>query len=59
SKAHCRTLEARVVVLRTHARRLKWQRQAADDFAVEHIMHTQALEARARDDTLEDAGSSS
>nr|GFB54914.1 hypothetical protein [Tanacetum cinerariifolium] len=55
SKAHCRTLEARVVVLRTHARRLKWQRQAADDFAVEHIMHTQALEARARDDTLEDA----
>nr|GEZ80824.1 hypothetical protein [Tanacetum cinerariifolium] len=35
------------------------RRQAADDFAVEHIMRTQALEARARNDTLEDAGSSS
>nr|GFB30555.1 hypothetical protein [Tanacetum cinerariifolium] len=59
SEAHCRALEARVTVLETHARRLEWQRQAADDFAVEHIMRTQALEARARDDTLEDTGSSS
>nr|GFA16508.1 hypothetical protein [Tanacetum cinerariifolium] len=59
SEAHCRALEARVAVLETHTRRLEWQRQATDDFAVEHIMHTQALEARARDDTLEDAGSSS
>nr|GFC56632.1 hypothetical protein [Tanacetum cinerariifolium] len=33
--------------------------QAADDFAVQHIMRTQALEAGARDDTLEDTGSSS
>nr|GFC09487.1 hypothetical protein [Tanacetum cinerariifolium] len=33
-------LEARVAVLETHARRLEWQRQAADDFAVQHIMHT-------------------
>nr|GEZ94212.1 hypothetical protein [Tanacetum cinerariifolium] len=56
SEAHCRTLEARVAVLETHAHRLEWQRQAADDFAVEHIMRTQALEARACDDTLEDAG---
>nr|GFC00341.1 hypothetical protein [Tanacetum cinerariifolium] len=31
-------VEARVAVLETHARRLEWQRQAADDFAVEHIM---------------------
>nr|GEX78824.1 hypothetical protein [Tanacetum cinerariifolium] len=38
SEAHCRALEARVVVLETHARRLEWQRQAVDDFAVEHIM---------------------
>nr|GFC86589.1 hypothetical protein [Tanacetum cinerariifolium] len=38
SEAHCRALEARVAVLETHARRLEWQRQAADDFAVEHIM---------------------
>nr|GEY85686.1 hypothetical protein [Tanacetum cinerariifolium] len=51
SEAHCRALKARVAVLETHARRLKWQRQAADDFTV--------LEARARDDTLEDASSSS
>nr|GEY38400.1 retrovirus-related Pol polyprotein from transposon TNT 1-94 [Tanacetum cinerariifolium] len=54
SEAHCRALEARVAVLETHARRLEWQRQAANDFAVEHIMRTQVLEAGARDDTLED-----
>nr|GFD08028.1 hypothetical protein [Tanacetum cinerariifolium] len=59
SEAHCRALEARVAVLKTYACRLKWQRQAADDFAVEHIMHTQALEAGAHIDTLEDIGSSS
>nr|GFC78908.1 hypothetical protein [Tanacetum cinerariifolium] len=34
-------------------------RQAADDFVVQHILRTQALEAGARDDTLEDTGSSS
>nr|GFA95325.1 hypothetical protein [Tanacetum cinerariifolium] len=56
SKAYCRALKVRVVVLETHARRLEWQRQAADDFAVQHIMRTQALEAGARDDTLEDTG---
>nr|GFB74566.1 hypothetical protein [Tanacetum cinerariifolium] len=59
SKAHCRALEVRVAVLETHARHLEWQRQAADDFAVEHIMRTQALEAGAHIDTLEDTGSSS
>nr|GFA54182.1 hypothetical protein [Tanacetum cinerariifolium] len=57
SEAHCKALEARVAVLETHARHLEWQRQAADDFVVEHIMRTQALEARARDDTLEDTDS--
>ncbi|GJV91986.1 putative reverse transcriptase domain-containing protein [Tanacetum coccineum] len=41
------------------ARRHEWQRQAADDLAVQHIMRTQALEAGARVDTLEDTGSSS
>nr|GEX03106.1 putative reverse transcriptase domain-containing protein [Tanacetum cinerariifolium] len=56
SKAHCRALEARVAVLETHVRRLEWQHQAADDFAVEHIMRTQALEAGAHIGTLEDAG---
>nr|GFB82269.1 hypothetical protein [Tanacetum cinerariifolium] len=40
SEAYCRALEARVVVLETHARRLEWQRQAADDLAVQHIMRT-------------------
>nr|GFA02411.1 hypothetical protein [Tanacetum cinerariifolium] len=59
SEAYCRALEARVAVLKTHARRLEWQRQAADDFSIQHIMHTQALEAGARDDTLKDTGSSS
>ncbi|GKG23787.1 hypothetical protein Tco_0391823, partial [Tanacetum coccineum] len=37
--------------------RHEWQRQAADDLAVQHIMHTQAMEAGARVDTLEDTGS--
>ncbi|GJR14710.1 hypothetical protein Tco_0797362 [Tanacetum coccineum] len=53
------TLEARVTVLETEVRRHEWQRQAADDLAVQHIMRTQALEAGARVDTLEDTGSSS
>ncbi|GKG05703.1 hypothetical protein Tco_0325789 [Tanacetum coccineum] len=59
SEAHCRALEARVTVLETEARRHEWQRQAADDLAVQHIMRTQALEAGARVNTLEDTGSSS
>nr|GFA48151.1 hypothetical protein [Tanacetum cinerariifolium] len=33
SEAYYRALEARVAVLKTHARRLEWQRQAADDLA--------------------------
>nr|GFA25083.1 hypothetical protein [Tanacetum cinerariifolium] len=57
SEAYCRALEARVAVLETHARRLEWQRQAVDDFVVQHIMRTQALEAGAHDDTLEDTAS--
>ncbi|GJT59995.1 uncharacterized mitochondrial protein-like protein [Tanacetum coccineum] len=44
-------LEARVTVLETDARHHEWQRQAADDLAVQYIMRTQALEARARVDT--------
>ncbi|GKG19507.1 hypothetical protein Tco_0376606, partial [Tanacetum coccineum] len=40
SEAHCRALEARVTVLETKARRHEWQRQAADDLAVQHIMRT-------------------
>ncbi|GJW63223.1 hypothetical protein Tco_0115107 [Tanacetum coccineum] len=53
------TLEAQVTVLETEARRHEWQRQAADDLAVQYIMRTQALEAGARIDALEDTGSSS
>ncbi|GJZ22142.1 hypothetical protein Tco_0559181 [Tanacetum coccineum] len=69
SEDHCRTLEARVTLLETEVRRHEWQRQAADDLAVQHIrqaaddlavqhiMRTQALEAGARVDTLEDTAS--
>nr|GEZ51202.1 reverse transcriptase domain-containing protein [Tanacetum cinerariifolium] len=42
SEAYCRALEAQVAVLETHARRIEWQRQAADDFAVQHIMRALA-----------------
>ncbi|GJW88141.1 putative reverse transcriptase domain-containing protein [Tanacetum coccineum] len=45
------------LVLETQARRHEWQRQDADDRATRHIMRIQALEAGARDDTLEDTGS--
>nr|GFD03120.1 hypothetical protein [Tanacetum cinerariifolium] len=32
--------QAQVVVLETHACRLEWQRHAADDLAIQHIMRT-------------------
>ncbi|GJR99980.1 hypothetical protein Tco_0316489 [Tanacetum coccineum] len=57
SEAYSRTLEARITLLETEARRHEWQRQAADDLAVRHIMRIQALEAGARIDTLEDTAS--
>ncbi|GJS36585.1 hypothetical protein Tco_0534967 [Tanacetum coccineum] len=34
SEAHCRALEARVIVLETEVHRHEWQRQAADDLAI-------------------------
>ncbi|GJU34684.1 putative reverse transcriptase domain-containing protein [Tanacetum coccineum] len=43
SEAHCRALEARVTVLETEVHRHEWQRQAADDLVVQHIMRTQAM----------------
>ncbi|GKF52393.1 hypothetical protein Tco_0159303, partial [Tanacetum coccineum] len=58
SKAYSKALEAHVTVLETQAHRHEWQRQDADDRATRHIMRIQALEAGARDDTLEDTGSS-
>ncbi|GKD00167.1 putative reverse transcriptase domain-containing protein [Tanacetum coccineum] len=58
SEAYSRALEARIRVLETQAYHHEWQRQDADDRAIEHIIRTQALEAGARVDTLEDTGSS-
>ncbi|GJV05111.1 hypothetical protein Tco_1338680 [Tanacetum coccineum] len=49
SEAHCRALEARVTVLETEARHHEWQRQAADDLAIQYIMRTQALRLEPRD----------
>ncbi|GJU00947.1 hypothetical protein Tco_1111285 [Tanacetum coccineum] len=57
-EAYSRALEARIRVLETQAYRHKWQRQDPNDHAIEHIIRTQALEAGARIDTLEDTGSS-
>nr|GEV61046.1 putative reverse transcriptase domain-containing protein [Tanacetum cinerariifolium] len=56
SKAYSKALKARVIVLETQACRHEWQRQTADDLAVQHIMRTHALEAGACIDTLEDTG---
>ncbi|GKD74829.1 hypothetical protein Tco_1333111 [Tanacetum coccineum] len=58
SEAYSMALEARIKVLETQAYRHEWQRQDADDRAIEHIMCTQTLEAGARVDTIEDTGSS-
>ncbi|GJU30245.1 hypothetical protein Tco_1173834 [Tanacetum coccineum] len=58
SKAHNRALEACMTVLETQAYHYEWQRQDANDCATRHIMRTQALEARARLNTLEDTSSS-
>nr|GEU94696.1 hypothetical protein [Tanacetum cinerariifolium] len=54
SEAYSKTLESRVAVLETQANRYEWQRQTVDDFAVQHITRTQALEAGAGIDILED-----
>ncbi|GJS80780.1 hypothetical protein Tco_0730661 [Tanacetum coccineum] len=51
-------LLARLETLETHMSRMEWQRQRAEDDAVRQIMRAQVLEARARIDMVEDAGSS-
>nr|GEV54165.1 putative reverse transcriptase domain, ribonuclease H-like domain, aspartic peptidase domain protein [Tanacetum cinerariifolium] len=43
--------------LETQACHREWHHQATDDFVVQHIMRTQALEAGDRIDTLEDTAS--
>ncbi|GKB60642.1 hypothetical protein Tco_0916828 [Tanacetum coccineum] len=58
SEAQNMALLARLETLETHMSRMEWQRQRAEDDAVRQIMCTQVLEARARIDTVEDAGSS-
>ncbi|GKD50373.1 hypothetical protein Tco_1279349 [Tanacetum coccineum] len=58
SEAYSRALEAWIRVLETQAYRHEWQCQDADDRDIEHIIRTQALEAGARVDTLEDTSSS-
>ncbi|GJX80816.1 hypothetical protein Tco_0328965 [Tanacetum coccineum] len=47
SEAYSRALEVRIRVLETQAYRHEWQREDADDRAIEHIIRTQALEAGA------------
>ncbi|GJR46938.1 putative reverse transcriptase domain-containing protein [Tanacetum coccineum] len=58
SEARNRALLAQLETLETHMSRIKWQRQRAKDDAVRQMMRTHVLEARARIDTMEDAGSS-
>ncbi|GKA16251.1 hypothetical protein Tco_0695998 [Tanacetum coccineum] len=58
SEAQNRALLVRLETLETHMSHMEWQRQRAEDDAVRQIMRTQVLEARARIDTVEDAGSS-
>ncbi|GKE95734.1 hypothetical protein Tco_1580589, partial [Tanacetum coccineum] len=58
-EAHKKTLEVRIDTIETQLYRMEWQRQDTDDCAILHVRRTQALEARARVDTLEDTSSSS
>ncbi|GKC51717.1 hypothetical protein Tco_1074462 [Tanacetum coccineum] len=58
SKSQNKVLLAQIETLETHMSRMEWQRQSAEDIVVKQMMRTQVLEARARIDTVEDAGSS-
>nr|GFB20721.1 hypothetical protein [Tanacetum cinerariifolium] len=58
SEAQNRALLAQIKTLETHMSRMEWQRQSAKDLTVTKMMHIYALEARARTNTVEDAGSS-
>ncbi|GKE33602.1 hypothetical protein Tco_1452924 [Tanacetum coccineum] len=57
SEARNKALLARLETLETHMSRMEWQRQSVEDLAVKQMMRFQVLEARARIDTVEDAGS--
>ncbi|GJT89354.1 putative reverse transcriptase domain-containing protein [Tanacetum coccineum] len=57
ARTDCRDIRLKIDVVReTHMSHMEWQRQRAEDDAVRQIMRTQVLEARARIDTVEDAG---
>nr|GEV70173.1 hypothetical protein [Tanacetum cinerariifolium] len=58
SKARNRALLVRLETLETHMSRMEWQRQSAEDLTVTQMMRIHTLEARARTDMVEDAGSS-
>nr|GEU92976.1 hypothetical protein [Tanacetum cinerariifolium] len=58
SEARNRALLARLETLETHMSRIKWQCQSAKDLTVTQMMRIHALKARARTDTVKDAGSS-
>ncbi|GJT54842.1 putative reverse transcriptase domain-containing protein [Tanacetum coccineum] len=58
ARTDCKDIRIEIDVVReTHMSRMEWQRQRAEDDAVRQIMRTHVLEARARIDTVEDAGS--
>ncbi|GJX97469.1 putative reverse transcriptase domain-containing protein [Tanacetum coccineum] len=52
-------VRAEIEILRRERLAYEQERQDADDRAIEHIIRTQALEAGARVDTLEDTGNAS
>ncbi|GJX81610.1 hypothetical protein Tco_0331091 [Tanacetum coccineum] len=54
SRHHDAQKDRAAVRAEIEARRHEWQRQDADDRPTRHIMRIQALEAGARDDTLDD-----
>ncbi|GKF81326.1 hypothetical protein Tco_0239928, partial [Tanacetum coccineum] len=57
-EARNRALFAQLETLETYMSLMEWQHQRAEDDAVRQIMRTQVLEAKARIDMTEDAGSS-
>nr|GEW31309.1 hypothetical protein [Tanacetum cinerariifolium] len=57
-EAHNRSLVARIMSIETRMTEMEGQFQDTRDRAVSHMIRTQALEARAQIDTMEDAGTS-
>nr|GEV41733.1 hypothetical protein [Tanacetum cinerariifolium] len=55
-EAHSRSLVARIETIKTLMTKMEDHFQDTKDCAVSHVMSTQALEARAQIDTMEDAG---